>query len=89
MLLCQCEWLAPCYLVLPGGLVGVHGSVDHIDEVAFKYSSGAAGTLRRFSACDQLLGGRVEACLHDRRRVKDAVETAIAASVKSVTFVVR
>ena len=66
----------------------MHGSVDHIDEVAFEDASGAAGTLCRFLACDEFLSRRVEACLHDRRRVKDAVETAVAASVKSVTFVV-
>ena len=36
MLLCQCEWLAPVDLVLPAGLVGAHGSVDHIDEVRLR-----------------------------------------------------
>jgi hypothetical protein len=88
MLLCQRERLVSGDLVLPGGLIGVHGSVDHIDKVAFEDASGATGTFGGLLAGDEFLRGRAEAFLHDGGRIENAVEAAVASPVKAVTFVV-
>jgi hypothetical protein len=82
MLLCQRERLVSGDLVLPGGLIGVHGSVDHIDKVAFEDASGATGTFGGLLAGDEFLRGRAEAFLHDGGRIENAVEAAVASPVK-------
>jgi hypothetical protein len=57
MLLCQRERLVSGDLMLPGSLLGVHSSVDHINKVAFEDASGATGALSRLLACDEFLRG--------------------------------
>ena len=43
MLLCQRRWLVSGDVVLPVGLIELHGSMDDVDEVAFENASGASG----------------------------------------------
>ena len=74
--------------MLPGRLVDVHRSVDHVNEVALEYAPGAAGALRGLVAFRQFSGCWVEAFLHDSGRLDDAVEAAVSSAVKAVTFVV-
>jgi hypothetical protein len=88
MLLCQHGGLILGDLMLPGRLVDVHRSVDHVNEVALEYAPGAAGALRGLVAFRQFSGCWVEAFLHDSGRLDDAVEAAVSSAVKAVTFVV-
>ena len=76
----------PCDVVLPGGLVGGHGPVDDVDEMALQDPSRAAGAFDWFVACQQLLGCWAEALLHDGRGVKDAVEAAVSSAVEAVAL---
>jgi hypothetical protein len=62
----------PGDVVLPGGVVGGHGPVDDVDEMALQDPARAAGAFDWFVACQQLLGCWAEALLHDGRGVKDA-----------------
>jgi len=76
----------PCDVVLPGGLVGGHGPVDDVDEMALQDPARAVGAFDGFVACQQLLGCWAEALLHHGGGVKDAVEAAVSSAVKAVAF---
>src|SRR5262245_46973633 len=78
--------VVPCDVVLPGGLVGGHGTVDDVDEVALEDPAGAVGAFGWFVACEQLLGCWAEALLDDGGGVKDAVEAAVSSAVEAVAF---
>ena len=76
--------VVPCDVVLPGGLVGGHGPVDDVDEVALQDPARAAGAFGWSVVCQQLLGCWAEALLHDGCGVKDAVEAAVSPAVEAV-----
>src|SRR2546429_2795643 len=81
--------VVPCDVVLPGGLVGGHGPVDDVDEVALQDPARAAGAFGWSVVCQQLLGCWAEALLHDGCGVKDAVEAAVSPAVEAVGFLAR
>src|SRR2546430_13882643 len=76
--------VVPCDVVLPGGLVGGHGPVDDVDEVALQDPARAPGAFGWSVVCQQLLGCWAEALLHDGCGVKDAVEAAASPAVEAV-----
>jgi hypothetical protein len=88
MLLCQIPSPVAGDVMLPGGVIGGHGAVDDVDDVAFEDAASAPAAFGRLVAAQEFLGGGVEPFLHDGGRVEDAVEAAVAAAVQAVMFFV-